>query len=109
MEGEGEALTRKCIELAKAGDMTALRLCLERIYPVRKGRPVAIELPPVETASDVLAAHAVVIQEMAAGNLTPDEGAAFIGALENKRKAIETVEIEQCLAAIAAAQQDRQR
>ena|SRR5690242_12330762 len=110
MEGEGETLTRKCIELAKAGDMTALRLCLERIYPVRKGWPVAVELPPVETAADVLAAHAVIIQEMAAGNLTPEEGAAFIAALESKRKAIETVDIEQRLAAIEAAQQvGRQR
>ena len=26
LEGEGEALTRKAIELAKAGDMAALRL-----------------------------------------------------------------------------------
>lgn len=31
LEGEAEALTRKAIELALAGDMTALRLCLERI------------------------------------------------------------------------------
>ena len=30
LEGEGEALTRKAIELAKAGDMAALRLCLDR-------------------------------------------------------------------------------
>jgi hypothetical protein len=30
LEGEGEALTRKALELAKAGDMAALRLCLDR-------------------------------------------------------------------------------
>ena len=28
---EAEALTRKCVEVALAGDVTALRLCLERI------------------------------------------------------------------------------
>jgi len=28
LEGEGEALTRKAIEMALAGDTTALRLCL---------------------------------------------------------------------------------
>src|SRR6266853_1573081 len=31
LAGEGEALTRKAVELALAGDPTALRLCLERI------------------------------------------------------------------------------
>ena len=36
LEGEAQALTRKAIELALAGDTTALRLCLERIVPQRK-------------------------------------------------------------------------
>ena len=31
LAGEGEALTRKAVEMALAGDPTALRLCLERI------------------------------------------------------------------------------
>ena len=31
LDGEAEALTRKAIEMAMAGDTTALRLCLERI------------------------------------------------------------------------------
>jgi hypothetical protein len=38
MMGETEAggLTHKVIELAHSGDSAALRLCMERIYPVRK-------------------------------------------------------------------------
>ena len=35
LEGEGEALTRKAIEMALAGDGAALRLCLDRIAPPR--------------------------------------------------------------------------
>ena len=31
LDGEAESLTRKAIEMAKGGDMTALRLCLDRI------------------------------------------------------------------------------
>lgn len=41
LEGEAENLVRKCIELALAGDVTALRLCLERLIPkveVRESR-----------------------------------------------------------------------
>jgi hypothetical protein len=32
LDGEADALTRKAIELAKEGDTTALRLCIERIF-----------------------------------------------------------------------------
>ena len=46
LEGEAEQIGRKAVELAKSGDTVALRLCLERIAPVRKGRPIAIALPP---------------------------------------------------------------
>src|SRR5262245_2183572 len=47
LDGEAETLTRKAIELAKAGDLAALRVCLDRIAPPRKDRPVLFELPPV--------------------------------------------------------------
>ena len=36
LDGEAEELTRVCVEKALAGDMTAMRLCMERIIPVRK-------------------------------------------------------------------------
>src|SRR5687768_16932362 len=40
LDGEAEALTRKAVELAIAGDIAALRLCLDRVLPPRKDRPV---------------------------------------------------------------------
>ena len=33
LEGEVEALTRRAIQAALEGDMTAMRLCIERIAP----------------------------------------------------------------------------
>src|SRR5687768_12762239 len=38
LEGEAEALTRKAVELALAGDTVALRLVLDRLLP--KARPL---------------------------------------------------------------------
>jgi hypothetical protein len=38
-DGESETITRKAIELAKDGDLAALRLCLDRIAPPRKCVP----------------------------------------------------------------------
>ena len=59
LEGESEALTRKAVELALAGDPTALRLCIERILPPCRERAVRFELPPIENAADVSVAMAL--------------------------------------------------
>src|SRR5918997_104236 len=45
LDGEAEALTRKAVEMALSGDATAMRLCLERIAPPRKDRPVSFAMP----------------------------------------------------------------
>ena len=95
LDGEAEGLTRKAIELALKGDMQALRLCLERICPPRKDRPISLELPKVDTVSDIVTAIGATLEAVAAGEVTPSEGTSIAGLLETKRKAIETEEMEQ--------------
>ncbi len=107
LDGEAEALTRKCVEMALAGDTVALRLCLERILPARKSRSVAFDLPDVNQAADLVPAFAAVVKAMAAGEIAPDEAVTVAGVLEMKRKAIETVDIERRLTAIEARQEDK--
>ncbi len=46
LDGDGEAITRKAIKLAKAGNGSALRLCLERLIATRKERLVRLKLLP---------------------------------------------------------------
>src|SRR6516165_11069046 len=55
LEGESEALTRKAVELALAGDPAALRLCIERILPPCRERPVKFTLLPIESSEDISA------------------------------------------------------
>src|SRR2546429_4762830 len=50
LEGEAEGLTRRAVELAFAGDPTAMRLCIERILPPCRERMVRFPLPPIESA-----------------------------------------------------------
>ena len=52
--GEGEALTRKAIDMALAGDTTALRLCLERIAPAKRDAPARFPLPPMDRIVEML-------------------------------------------------------
>ena len=60
LDGEAQALTRKAIERALEGDSTALRLCLERIVPVRKERPLRLALPSLTNAGDAARAIAAI-------------------------------------------------
>jgi hypothetical protein len=56
LDGEAEGFVRKVIEKALAGDSAALRLCLDRVVPLRRGRLVTFALPKIESAKDVPAA-----------------------------------------------------
>lgn len=102
LEGEARALTRKAVDIAKGGDVAALRLCIERLVPPRKDRPVRFAMPPVGEAKDHPAALAAVLGAVAAGELTPSEGEAFARILAEHRRAVETADLERRLAALEA-------
>jgi hypothetical protein len=102
LDGEGEAITRKAIELAKAGDSTAMRLVIERLIPPTRERRVNLTLPKVTTASDVTGAIGAVLEAVASGELAPGEGQAIAGLLEAQRKSIETVQLEARVAELEA-------
>ena len=99
-EGEGEEILRKTLEDAKAGDANARKLILDRIWPIRKGRPVSLHLPSIATGADVVAALGLVAEAVGAGELTPEEGASVAAVLEIKRKAIETAELDARITAL---------
>ncbi len=85
LNGEAEALTRKAVERALEGDSVALRLCLERLVPPRKDAPVTIDLPKIESASDVVDASAAVLAAVGAGDVTPDEAGRVMTLLTAHR------------------------
>ena len=100
LEGEAEALTRTAIAVALTGDTVALRLCLERILPARKGRPVSLQLPAIRNATDFPGALAAIVEAVARGDLSPDEASPIATLLDSHRRAIETSELEQRIAAL---------
>ena len=100
LEGQAAAIGQKCVEMALAGDTTALRLVLERIAPTRRGRPVRFALPALDTAADLPKALGAVLAAVAEGSLTPDEAVSLAQIVEVRRKSIELVEIDARLAVL---------
>jgi hypothetical protein len=56
----GEDILCAMVEAAKGGDLRAADLVLSRIWPARKSRPIALTLPAIQSASDVVAAVGAV-------------------------------------------------
>lgn len=96
-EGEAEAITRKVIELALEGDTQALRMCLDRLAPPRKDRPVILELPEIETASDLPRATSALLHAVAAGDITPSEASDLGRTLDAHVRAVEAADLHQRL------------
>src|SRR6516225_7334249 len=100
LEGQAEALTQKAVDMALAGDPVALRICLERICPVRKDRAVRFPLPPITSARDAADIAAAIAQAVAAGQLTPSEAAELGKVIEIYVKAYQTAELNDRVACV---------
>lgn len=101
-EGAAEVM-HAVVAAAKGGDMRAAELLLRRLWPERKGRPVLLDLPTITTPGDIAGALGAVAGAVAAGELSPEEGAAVASILETQRRAVETVELERRVAAVEQA------
>jgi hypothetical protein len=104
LAGEAEALTRKAVEMALAGDPTAMRLCMERVLPPCRERTIKFSLPPIQgaltgesngpSAHDVSRAMDAVTSALARGEITPGEAETIAGVVETFVRAIETTKKE---------------
>jgi hypothetical protein len=97
LDGEAEEIIRKVIKKAKQGDVTCLRLCLDRLVPPRRDRPVHFAIPALNSANDSSKAMAAITAAVASGELTPTEAAELSSVVEAYVRAIETSEIERRL------------
>jgi hypothetical protein len=105
LDGEAKAIARKAVEKALEGDMAALRLCLERLLPPRRDRPIAFDLPNIQSVSDALNASSAVLTACAAGTLSPGEAVEVMGLISTHVRMLEMTEIEARLTALEKAQQ----
>lgn len=100
MEGEAERLSRKAIELAFEGNVVALRLCLERIAPARRGHLIKLDIGSARTLAELAQAQSQVLERMAKGDLTVEEAADAARAIEAVGSAYERRELEARLVAL---------
>jgi hypothetical protein len=94
LAGEAEAIVRKAVALAKKGDVGMIRVLLGYILPPKPDRNLTFTLPPIETAQDALMVSRSIVEAVASGELSPDEGASMSKTLETHIKLFEVVDLE---------------
>lgn len=109
MEQGAEEITQAVVDAARGGDLSAARLVLERLAPPLRERPISIGLPDTSTTDGISKAQQAIIEAVGAGELLPGEGNALAGLVEARRKALETMELEQRLTALEAQYKEKQQ
>jgi hypothetical protein len=96
-EGEAESIIRMAIDKAREGDVTAIRLCLDRVFPRLRDRATVFDLPPINGAPDALAALTSILAGVRAGELTAAEGCELSKLVDHYLRALEAKEFERRL------------
>jgi hypothetical protein len=100
LEGQAEALTQKAISAALTGDTVALKLCMDRIAPSPKDKPICFSLPDMRCARDTSEAAGGILRAVVNGDITPIEATRVMGLIDSYRRTLELTEIEHRLSAL---------
>jgi hypothetical protein len=91
LDGEKEALVRKGLELAKAGDVAMLKFFLSRILP--RERLITVDLPQIEFADDAVEALGSIVRAVSDGSISPAEGADVANLVNSYCRAIDMADL----------------
>ena len=96
LDSYAEPVVRKVLQMGlRDGDMGALKLCMDRILPVRRDPPVKLGSLPTSTAAEVSKSSEKVVQNVASSKLPPGQGLVMSELLDKRRRAIETQNLDE--------------
>jgi hypothetical protein len=81
-------LMRVVLEQARSGNLEATKMLWARIWPVRRGRPIAVDAPPIDHVDDVLPAKAAITEAVLTGQITGHEARPILKAIDSQRDQI---------------------
>jgi hypothetical protein len=103
MAADAETIVAAVVTAARNGDMTAAKIILDRLVPVR--RAVPFDLPRIESKADVVSANAAILAAVADGDLTPGDAAGILKLVRGFAQTLEISAVDPDLAAL----KDRER
>jgi hypothetical protein len=97
---QAQQVAQTVLEQALSGDLEAARIVLERLYPKPKDNPVSLELPEGSNMTQMTEA---VLQAVAGGHLTPQEGHVVAGIVSSHAKVHEVEYLKERMASLERA------
>ena len=91
---DAEALIKVAIDLAKAGDIAALRLCLDRICAPHRHRPIPFHLPQLGVAADAVGAMSTLMEGIAEGEVSASEAAGLAKVIQGFTQVLTTFDLD---------------
>ena len=98
LNDHAEAVVRKVLMMGlRDSDMSALKLCMDRVVPVLREPLVKLGNLPTATAAEVSKSTQKVLQSFAAGKVPIGQALAVSDLLEKRRRVIETEGLDERL------------
>ncbi len=76
------------LDKARAGDLKAIEMLWARVWPLRRGRPVAFDAPQISEANDVQATKAAITEAVLAGEISAHEARPVLKVVDALRDQI---------------------
>lgn len=101
IEARMPELVQKCVDLALAGDVQAMRLCLERVLPaMRPGDDVVSVSVPLPDSGGIGAQARSIVTAVLCGEVSPSSAQSLMNVLIGQARIMEVEAFETRLAAL---------
>ncbi len=107
IEQDAPSIIKAMIEQAKAGDMQAAKVLLDRVLPALKPESQAIHLPELVEAGTMAEKARAAIDAAGAGAVSPSAASDLVAAIAGLARVVETTELQQRLESIERAIQPK--
>lgn len=92
---KAEQLINKLVSLALDGDVTAIKICMDRLAPPQKERLLSFNMPDIKSPNDVYSASHSVLKAIASGELTLSEGSKLLDLLKQHKVMLNQQKIDE--------------
>jgi len=88
-------ILNKVVEMAKNGDINALKICVERLVPKIKNETIDFQFSQqdLNSTNGLLNYGTEIISAVTDQKITPEQGQSLISIIETQRKLIETADL----------------
>ena len=94
LEPYAEELIQRVVDLAKDGDMAALKLCLDRLCAPLRSTDRLLTIEGMADVKELSDKGEIVLANVATGEVTPSEAQHLMNAISSQARILEVDELE---------------